>query len=87
VGGPDRIAPDILDRVLDPFFTTKEAGEGIGMGLATVNAIVTRHEGAVRVSSKPEMGTRVDVYFPLVDGKPAASGSPTDPRQSMCTPQ
>lgn len=63
------IAPDILDRVLDPFFTTKEAGEGIGMGLATVNAIVTRHDGAVRVSSKPETGTRVDVYIPLMEDK------------------
>lgn len=63
------IAPDILDRVLDPFFTTKEAGEGIGMGLATVNAIATRHDGAVRVFSKPETGTRVDVYFPLMEDK------------------
>jgi PAS domain S-box-containing protein len=65
------ISPDIIDRVLDPFFTTKEAGDGIGMGLATVHAIATRHDGAVRVFSKPETGTRVDVYFPLINEREA----------------
>ncbi|WP_316976962.1 PAS domain-containing protein [Shumkonia mesophila] len=61
------ISADNLERVLDPFFTTKEAGAGIGMGLTTVNAIATRHDGAVRVFSKPDAGTRVDVYFPLME--------------------
>ena len=56
-----------LDRIFDPYFTTKEAGEGSGLGLAVVRGIVKRHEGAIRVRSKPERGTVFEILFPRIE--------------------
>lgn len=47
------IPPDILSRIFDPFFTTKKMGEGTGIGLDIVNRIVKRHNGEIKVKSKP----------------------------------
>jgi len=55
-----------LERVFDPYFTTKEAGEGSGLGLAVVRGIVKRHEGAICVQSEPEKGTVFEILFPLI---------------------
>lgn len=54
----------ILPRIFDPYFTTKEVGQGSGIGLAVVHGIVERHSGAVTVDSKPEKGTCVTILFP-----------------------
>ncbi len=61
------IASEDLDRIFDPYFTTKEVGQGSGMGLAVVLGIVKRHGGAIRVSSAPGHGATLDVYFPIVE--------------------
>ena len=58
---------ETLDRVMDPFFTTKPVGEGTGMGLSMVHGIVAKHGGAVNISSAPGKGTMVEVYLPLVE--------------------
>jgi hypothetical protein len=55
---------DVLERIFDPFFTTKEPGKGTGMGLAVVYGIIQDHGGAIRVTSKPGMGTTFQVSWP-----------------------
>ena len=58
------IAPDLVDKVFEPYFTTKEQGKGTGMGLAVVHGIVKAHDGAVRIESRPGKGTAFRVLFP-----------------------
>jgi len=58
------IDPDNIDRIFDPYFTTKEVGKGSGMGLAVVHGIVKRHNGMITIESKPAEGTTFNVFFP-----------------------
>lgn len=53
------------ERALDPFFTTKEVGNGVGLGLSTVYTIVTNHHGGIRITSQIGSGTVVEVLLPL----------------------
>ena len=63
---------EVLRRLFEPFFTTKGPGKGTGLGLATVYGIAGGAGGGVDVISRPEKGTVVAVFFPAVDGAPAA---------------
>lgn len=58
------IAPDILDRVYDPFFTTKGIGEGSGLGLAIARRVVREHGGEVEIQSEEGQGTLIRVTLP-----------------------
>lgn len=55
----------LLDRVFDPFFSTKPRGEGTGLGLAVVYGIMQRHGGWASIDSIPGEGTSVNLFFPL----------------------
>ena len=57
---------EVLEKVFVPFFTTKEVGEGTGLGLPVVHGIVTSHGGSINIESQPGQGTRVEVQLPVV---------------------
>jgi len=59
------IAEENLKKIFDPFFTTKPVGEGTGLGLAIAYKIVRDHQGAIRVVSKPGVGTKFCVSLPV----------------------
>lgn len=56
------IPPDIINRIFDPYFTTRETGHGLG--LASVHSIMQRHEGKVRVHSEPGKGSTFTLFIP-----------------------
>ncbi len=56
---------ETLNRIFDPYFTTKEVGEGMGMGLSAAHGIIENHGGGIYVQSSLGKGTRVCVYLPI----------------------
>ena len=57
------VKQDIIDKIWDPFFTTKETGTGLGLGL--VKNIVESHGGVVRIENRPVRGARITVELPI----------------------
>ncbi len=58
------IPPDVLPRIYDPFFTTKEVGKGTGLGLSVAFGIVKQHHGWIECRSVVGRGTYFDVFLP-----------------------
>ena len=80
------IEPGHLDRLFDPLFSTKPAGEGSGLGLAICRDIITAHGGRIEVHSEPGRGARFRVRLPAregsaapEDGRPAPRGAAPGP--------
>jgi len=75
------IPHEALDRIFEPFYTTKQVGKGSGMGLAMVHGIVHEYGGHIRVESRPGKGTRFSVLLPLSE-----SAQPADCTDGSCPP-
>lgn len=75
------MASNVLSRIFDPYFTTRKAGEGTGMGLATVHGIVKDHGGAITVESTIGSGSSFRILLPLTDDAQTEkkAASPTYP--------
>lgn len=56
---------ETLQQIFEPYFTTKQVGEGTGLGLAALLGIILDHKGAVMVSTLPDHGTTFEIYLPL----------------------
>ena len=60
------IDAQVGQRIFEPLFTTKDSGQGTGLGLAVIREIVTSHGGTIEFQSAPGRGTRFEVYLPLL---------------------
>jgi len=72
------IAPNIMPKIFDPYFTTKKVGEGTGLGLAVIHGFVTNLGGAISISSQKGEGTTVEVFFPQAFDTPTPQTIPAD---------
>ncbi len=66
----------VRQRVMDPFFTTKEEGKGTGLGMSMVYGFAKQSGGMVRIHSEEEVGTTVRLFFPASDGEVAQPAEP-----------
>jgi PAS domain S-box-containing protein len=69
------MSPALIDRVLEPFFTTKPVGEGTGLGLAMVHGVVTTTGGTVEIESTPDVSTTVTMVLPLATARVTRAAS------------
>jgi CheY-like chemotaxis protein len=82
------IAPELLEQVMEPFFTTKATGKGTGLGLSMVYGFAKQSGGAIRVESEVDHGTRVEIWLPAAEGGPTpvsrdAPAAPAAPDPSL----
>ncbi|UCG58135.1 MAG: PAS domain S-box protein [Phycisphaerales bacterium] len=61
------IPKENLDKLFTPFFTTKEKGKGVGLGLSVVHGIIERHHGKIEIESNPGTGTTFSIYLGIID--------------------
>jgi PAS domain S-box-containing protein len=61
------MSEELINRLYDPFFTTKDPDQGTGLGLSVVHGIVKTHGGAIRVQSEPGKGASFNVFLPMIE--------------------
>jgi two-component system sensor histidine kinase RegB len=73
------MSPEVLDRAAEPFFTTKEAGQGMGLGVFLARTLVEKIDGHLHLFSSPQEGTTVEVYLPgsqIIEPQPKTQSTP-----------
>jgi signal transduction histidine kinase len=63
------IPKENLKKLFTPFFTTKEKGKGVGLGLSVVHGIIGKHKGKIEVESEQDVGTTFSIYLEVVNEK------------------
>jgi signal transduction histidine kinase len=63
------IPKENLKKLFTPFFTTKEKGKGVGLGLSVVHGIIGKHKGKIEVESEQDVGTTFSIYLEAMDEK------------------
>jgi two-component system cell cycle sensor histidine kinase/response regulator CckA len=69
----------VLNRIFEPFYTTKDKGKGTGLGLSMAYSLVEQSGGQIDVASRPGEGTRFDLYLPITNARPEEKLSETSP--------
>lgn len=69
------ITEENMNKLFTPFFTTKEKGKGVGLGLPVVHGIIEQHKGKIKVESEPNVGTTFSIYLEVMDEKKAENTS------------
>jgi CheY-like chemotaxis protein len=72
------IKQEDLERIFEPYFTTRKKGEGSGLGLSVVQGIISSHHGEVRVESTEGQGTTFRIYLPLTDSPETVAEEQSD---------
>ena len=73
------IHPRVVDRIFEPYFTTKKAGEGTGLGLAIAVGIIKSYGGAITVKSEMGRGSIFEVYLPTIEAEVSKTGAVSGP--------
>ena len=79
------MSPDVLEQVMEPFFTTKEVGKGTGLGLSMVYGFAKQSGGAFHIASAPGEGTRASIWLPR--GSEAGSAVAAEAVESPAEPE
>jgi signal transduction histidine kinase len=66
---------EVMKQIFTPFFTTKDVGQGTGLGLPVVHGIVTSHGGSIKVESKLNQGSRLEIQLPMMGSQDVEVGN------------
>jgi CheY-like chemotaxis protein len=82
------MSKEVLDRALEPFFTTKGIGKGTGLGLSMVYSTMEAHQGKMEIQSEPGRGTTISLRFPVCNQafpapEPSAGPRPEEQQQAL----